>query len=60
MNWLDPALAHLDAGTPAIWVVLATARGSSTRDGKLGSDPDFGKLEIGVRPRFSAGMKRAA
>ena len=32
MNWLDPALAHLDAGTPAMWVVLATARGSSPRD----------------------------
>ncbi|MCA3222687.1 MAG: xanthine dehydrogenase accessory protein XdhC [Burkholderiales bacterium] len=32
MNWLAPALAHLDAGTPAMWVVLATARGSSPRD----------------------------
>lgn len=32
MQWLGAARRALDNGTPAMWIVLATARGSSPRD----------------------------
>lgn len=32
MHWLGAALHALDNGTPAVWIVLATARGSAPRD----------------------------
>ncbi|MFN9805982.1 MAG: XdhC family protein, partial [Betaproteobacteria bacterium] len=32
MNWLGVARQAVDASTPAMWIVLATARGSSPRD----------------------------
>jgi xanthine dehydrogenase accessory factor len=32
MMWLASALASVDSGTPAMWVVLASARGSSPRE----------------------------